>query len=676
MILLGLEVLVGTYIGTQVKSHFSKNTSSQHTATDPKNHQQLIESNQSSTSSEIAENEVQTNRYLNLSGVAVGLAAARFVYPPLLIPALILASYTTIPILKESKSSLDDKKIKNDLLNALVIVSCFATGYYLTVALVAGYYHLANKMVMKTKDRSEKMLKDIFGQQVDMAWIIVDGIEVNVPLESIKIDDVVVVGMGETIPVDGEIIDGIAMIDEHILTGEAMPVEKIKGAEVFASTLILSGKIQIKVKQTGSDTNIAKINQLFTDTTEFKSDVQTRAETIANDVATPLLASSILLAPFIGIPAATTILYSSPGNTIKLLASLQTLNKLAQAYQKGLLIKDGRALEALLNVDTVFFDKTGTLTSDQPVIGKIITFDEFSEQQVLAYSAAAEHKLTHPIALAILAEARAQNLDLPPVHNANYKMSYGISVESEGKNIKIGSSRFMNSENINLPTSIHTMQQHCDHEGYSLVLLAVNNTIKGAIEIQPQVRPEAEEVIKKLRTYGINHIAIVSGDRELPTRKLAEKLAMDAYYHDCLPQDKAQLIEQLQQQGKRICFIGDGINDAIAMKQADVSVSMFGATSISTDAAQVVLMSSGLNHLPYLFENAKELSGKIKQTLLVSAGYSVSNIFGAVFLHATVLFSFLVAGGFYVLGGIEYAAAKNNKQAVNKLVDDHCSDTS
>ncbi len=675
MILLGLEVLVGTYIGTQVKSHFNKSASSQHAVADTENHQQLVETDRAAPPGP-TETEIQINRYLKLSGVAVGLAAARFVYPPLLIPALILASYTTIPILKESKSSLDDKKIKNDLLNALVIISCFATGYYLTVALVAGYYHLANKMVMKTKDRSEKMLKEIFGQQVDMAWIIADGVEVNVPLESIKIDDVVVVGMGETIPVDGEIIDGMAMIDEHILTGEAMPVEKIKGSEVFASTLILSGKIRIKVRQKGSDTNIAKINQLFADTTEFKSDVQTRAEAIANDVATPLLASSILLAPFIGIPAATTILYSSPGNTIKLLASLQTLNKLAQAYQEGLLIKDGRALEALLNVDTVFFDKTGTLTSDQPVIGNITAFDGLSEQQVLAYSAAAEQKLTHPIALAILAEAREQKLDLPPVNNANYKMSYGISVESEGKNIKIGSSRFMESENISLPASIHAMQQHCDHEGYSLVLLAVDNTVKGTIEIQPQVRPEAEEVIEKLRACGIKHIAIVSGDREVPTRKLAEKLAMDAYYHDCLPQDKAKLIEQLQQQGRHICFIGDGINDAIAMKQADVSVSMFGATSISTDAAQVVLMSSGLGHLPYLFENSRELSGKIKQTLLVSAGYSVSNIAGAVFLHATVLFSFLVASGFYVLGGIEYAAAKNNKKAASQLVDNHCSDAS
>ncbi len=660
---MGIEILVGTYVGKRVIDRFQlKKTQHFQDDVHVETGKYLTKVSSKNLITSESDKEGKTNHYLKTSTLSIGLATASYVYPPIIIPALVLASYASIPILQESYKSLSQKKLQNDALNSLVVLSCFSTAHYITASLVAGYYHLADKMVDKTKNHSQGMLTDIFGQQLNTAWITKDNVETEIPLESVQINDIVVISMGQAVPIDGEIVEGMAMIDEHVLTGESMPVEKGEGDQVFASTLMLSGKIWVKVKHTGADTNISKISNMLTHTIDFKTDAQTRAETLANNVAQPLLGVGLLFAPFIGIPAATTILYSSPGNTIKLLNSLQTLTNLTQAYQQGVLVKDGRALENILKVDTVLFDKTGTLTSVQPEIGQIIPLDNFQERDVLIYAAAAEHKLTHPIALAILAKAQEWKLNLPAVENASYKMSYGITVELNGQIVKVGSARFMATEGITIPTIIKDAQEHCDKEGYSLVILAVNHIIKGAIEIHPQIRPEAIEIIQKLRNiYGIKYMAIVSGDREQSTKKLAEKLGMDAYFYDFLPQDKAELIEQFQQEGKTICFIGDGINDAIAMKKSNVSVSMLGATSIATDTAQVVLMNDGLTYLPYLFENAKLLDSKIKRTLLVSGGYSVTNFLGAVFLHATVLFSFLVASGFYILGGIEYAAGTKTR---------------
>lgn len=661
MVMLGLEILLATYVGTRITQNLqSKNKPD---TTNSVSKQELVVSLPSSlakvTNLLTPQTGEETDHYLKVSTLSLVLIVSSYLYPPIKILAIISASYATVPILRQSIKSLTEKEFKNDSLISLVSIGCFALGSYFTANLAAWFYHLGDKMVAKTQDHSQDILTDIFGQQPSTAWIAKDNVEIEVPLESIAIGEIIVISMGQIIPIDGEIINGVAMIDEHVLTGESMPVEKNKGNQVFASTLILSGKIKVKVTQTGVDTNIAKITDMLEHTIEFKTGLQTRAEQLTDNVAKPLLIIGTAFIPFVGIPAAMTILYSSPGSDIKVLTSLQTLNHLTQAYRQGILVKDGRALESLLKVDTVLFDKTGTLTSAQPKVGQIISCNSFPELEVLTYMAAAEHKLTHPIALAILAKAKSLKLDLPVVDNANYKMSYGITVELNQQVIKVGSIRFITAENINIPTIIKQTQERCDKEGYSLVILAIDGIVKGAIEIHSQIRPEVYQVIKQLRQHGIKYMAIVSGDREQPTKKLAEKLGMDGYFYDFLPQDKATLIEKLQQEGKQVCFIGDGINDTIAMKKTNVSVSMLGATSIATDTAQIVLMDGGIIHLPYLFEIAKHLDHKVKQTLLICGSYGITNLFGAIFLHASIMFSFTIGSIEYVVGVLNAQTPKN-----------------
>jgi len=651
MVLLGLEVLVGTYIGTRVFNHFKVKKNR------PKPNSGHLKLNQKATQISSlnitpTKTEKETDHYFKASTVSVGLVVGGYFYAPIRFLGILSTSYATVPILVETQKSLSERKLKNDLLIFLVSVGCFVMGQYLTATLAAWFYQLGNKMVEKTQNHSQEILTNIFGQQPKNAWILKDEVEIEVPLDTVQLNDIVVVDMGGVISIDGEIIKGMAMIDQHVLTGESMPVEKWVGEQVFASTIILSGKIWIKVEQTGLDTNLSKITHILTHTVEFKTYLQSRAEKWADNAAKPLLGIGAVFLPIVGIPPTMTILYSSPGSDIKVLASLQTLKHLTLAYQKGLLVKDGRALENLLKVDTVLFDKTGTLTSVEPEVGQIILCDDFQENDILTYAAAAERKLTHPIARAIVAKAEEFNLYLPDIDNASYQMSYGITVDINNKTIKVGSTRFMEMEGIIIPDKIKKAQAHCDTEGYSLVMLSVEHKIKGAIEIQPQVRSEASQVIQELRQRGIKHIAIVSGDRKQPTKKLAKTLGMDDYFYDFLPQDKAMLIEELQKEGKTVCFVGDGINDAIAMKKSDVSVSMLGATSIATDTAQVVLMDGGLSHLSYLFDISKQLDMKMKQTLFLCTGYGIANFCGAVFFHFTILYSFIIGTIEYSIGVI------------------------
>ncbi len=331
-------------------------------------------------------------------------------------------------------------------------------------------------------------------------------------------------------------------------------------------------------------------------------------------------------------------------------ASLGTLNHLNLAAHKGILVKDGRAIEYLTEVDTVLFDKTGTLTQEEPEVGQVIICDNYGKAEVLRYAAAAEYKLAHPIAKAILKKAKASNLTLPDIEDAQYQMGYGITVTLENRLIRVGSIRFMTMERIAIPEAMAEAIAHSHSEGHSLVMVAINDRLVGAIEMQASVRPEAKLIIEGLRQRGIKHIAIVSGDHKQPTQKLAEELNLDSYFHDILPEKKADIVEQLQKQGRSVCFVGDGINDAIALTKANVSISLGGAASIATDMAQVVLMDGSLSRLCDLFDISKSLDVNLRRSFLSVIVPSVINLTGIFLLHFGLLSVILIANAANAVG--------------------------
>ncbi len=618
------------------EKELAKKNEKELTKTDETNEKELIKKNQ--------KKNFQNNRKLSL--ISVGLAGARqFLYPSLAPLSLGIFIYTTIPYMRQvEKSLLKERKVNVDVLFFTADAMTLALSQYFTAAVGVWMIHEGTHAVEKAKDRSEKMLVDIFAQQPRNVWVLRDNIEVEIPLEQVKINDILVVNTGEVIPSDGIITDGFATIDQHALTGESQPVEKGIGDKVLASTFIMTGRVYMKVEKSGQDTTIAKVGQILKDSAHFKSNVQLKGEEWANKATLPMLLLSGVILPIFGPVSAIVFINSHIGVRVRIFAPLGTLNHIALAAHKGILVKDGRALESLNDIDTVVFDKTGTLTNEQPVVGTVILCDSYSEDEILTYAAAAERKFTHPIAKAIIQKAEDTQLTLPDIEESNYQIGYGVTVNWENRTVRVGSLRFMITEGLSIPDSIKEIESDIYNKGSSLVFVAVNDKVSGAIEIQPQVRPEVEGIIAGLRQRGIKHIAIVSGDHREPTKNLAEKLGMDEYYYDILPENKAEIVEQLQKEGRSVCFVGDGINDAIAMKKANVSISLAGATSIATDMAEVVLMDGSLSHVCDLFDVSKKLDSNLENTLLYSIVPGFINLSGAFLFHFSILTAFVVNG--------------------------------
>jgi len=332
------------------------------------------------------------------------------------------------------------------------------------------------------------------------------------------------------------------------------------------------------------------------------------------------------------------------------------LTYLNLASQQRILVKDGRSLQLLTKIDTIVFDKTGTLTLEVPHVALIHTCPSICEEQLLTYAAAAEYKQTHPIAKAILQAADERGLTLSAISDTKYEIGYGLKVSiptqkalltngtahgADTKVVRVGSARFMTMEGIIIPSDIKGLHEESQKSGHSFVYVAINDELAGAIELHATIRPEAKQVVSELRKRKMD-IVIISGDHEQPTKKLAQELGIDNYFAETLPENKAELISKLQEEGKSVCFVGDGINDSIALKKANVSISLRGASSAATDSAQIILMNQNLKQLICAFDVAQNFETNMKLNLTATIIPGVITVFGAFFLgfgiaHSVIL---------------------------------------
>jgi heavy metal translocating P-type ATPase len=577
--------------------------------------------------------EITVNHYLKAASVTAGVAITSLKFTTLtpLVPIGIL--YCSIPAYKRAyKSIFIDHKFSSYICDAILMAGLVIGGYYLMGSVSILMILFGHKLRLMTENHSKNTLKNLFGQQPRTVWLLVDGVEVETPFEQLPRHAIVVVNAGQIIPVDGHITQGYASVDQHKLTGESQPIEKEVGGQVLASTLVLAGKIYVQAEKTGQETAAAKIGEILESTADFRSTLVARGEAIADKATLPTLTLMVFCLPTLGLSSAMAVLTNMVGYKMRGFGPLSMLTFLNIASQKGILIKDGRSLELLKDVDTFVFDKTGTLTMEQPHIGHIHACNGVCANEIIQYAAAAEHGQNHPIARAILAVAAERGLDLPPIEHARYEVGYGIQVDLADRKISVGSHRFMALEGILIPAVIIEAQQKCDTYGHSLIMVAFNGKIVGAIELHATIRPEAYKVIEQLHQRNIATY-IISGDQEGPTRHLAQTLGIDNYFADTLPENKAALVEQLHREGRSVCFVGDGINDAIALKKAKVSVSMAGATTVATDTAQVVLLDGSLNQLVGTLDIAHDFEKNMKTNFLIATIPSLIFTGGILCLH-------------------------------------------
>lgn len=582
------------------------------------------------------------------------IIAGAVLLPPLTLLGLGGLAYLTVPIWKKGyKAVFQENQVDMSVLDSIALPGIFLTGHFVIAGAAYWLYALSQKLLLQTEDHSRKNLISAFEQKPKFVWLLRDNVEIEIPFDALKAGDIVVVNAGEVIPADGTIIEGVASVDQHMLTGESQPAEKSLGDKVFAATISLSGRICVQVEKAGQDTTAAQVAHILVSTIDFKSSIQSRGQQIADKSVFPTLVASGLALPVAGPMGSIAVMLSCPGDGVRIISPLTVLNFLRIASKQSILVKDGRALELLSRVDTVVFDKTGTLTEEQPHVGKIYPI-HCEENELLCYAAAAEYKQTHPIARAIIHAAKQRNLELPAINDAQYEIGYGIKVNINGKIIRVGSVRFMDMEHIAIPNEIAEVITKLRDVGYSFIMVAVDEQLMGMIELHATIRPEAKRVIQALKQRHLS-LYIISGDHETPTRQLANELGIEHYFANTLPENKASIIEQLQREGKVVCFVGDGINDSIALKKANVSISLSGASTIATDTAQIILMDASLNHLDQVFMLGYKLKSNLNTGLMTAIIPGLS-IVGGVFLLNMGVVGALIILNVGLVAGIANAA--------------------
>lgn len=595
---------------------------------------------------ELNPRQKQANYSLALGITGFGLALlSSVVAVPIGLVSAAIGLYIVAPWIQYAvHKTVHDRKLSAMHLMLLYFAGLWLGGYLAIGTAGLVLTALARKIRMFSEDRTRDELVNVFGRQPTQAWMLVDGIETEVPIEQVQAGDILVIDVSQTIPVDGVIVEGVASIDQHMLTGESQPAEKGVGDEVLAATVVLAGRIFVRVERAGAETTANQIGEIINRTARYRLSAEDKSMQMIDRATVPLLIGSGLGLILVGPVGAIAVLGCNHTIGMIGLTPLTLLNFLNESSRVGILVKDGDALEKLHEVDTFVFDKTGTLTVDQPHVVQIHTCSAYPEDEVLRLAAAAEHRQTHPIAQAIVAAAAERRIEVPQIADAHYDVGYGITVRvavdgADGRQgngsqlVRVGSSRFVEMEGIGVPDAMQALHATCQAQGHSLVFVAVEDQLVGALELKATVRAEARRVVDELHSRGMK-LYIISGDQEGPTRALAHDLGMDGYFANTLPEHKADLVEKLKAEGRKVCFVGDGINDAIALKKADVSVSLRGATTAATDTAQVVLMDADLSQILTLLELVERLQKNLNLNFNVAMGLSMVSATGVLFFHA------------------------------------------
>ena len=626
-----------------------------------RSHHAQLQNNLSGDVAALHPAERYANRRIGMGMTALGLALlGTWVFAPLTPLAIVVglaASSAKYPY--AYRQWKEKKRIGAIHLICIYSLYLWLGGYASIGALGAVLYGLTLKAKAVGEDQSRNNLLSMFQLQPDKVWVRTNGSEIEIPFVQLQIGDVLVVRAGQTIPVDGLVTAGAAAVDQHMLTGEAQPVEKRVGDSVLAATLIISGQVDVAVEKTSAETTAGKIAEVLNRTMKETKPASVSAVEAADKLALPTLALSAVSWPFIGTAGAVSIMGANTTTASYLSGSLAMLTYLNLAAQSGVLVKDARALEDLGGVDTIIFDKTGTLTLERPYVAEIHVLNQMDHEQVLKLAAAAEARQTHPIARSIMEAALKLHLNIPAIDDAHYDVGLGIKVRLAGPSgktapnsplIRVGSGRYLEMEGIIVPARVDTLIEACREQGHLLVMVAVDAEVIGCIELKPTVRPEAQAIVQGLRQRGLE-LYIISGDQDAPTRKLANDLGMTGYFANTLPEAKGQLVSRLASGGRKICFVGDGINDAIAMRQSQVSISLRGATTIATDTSQIVLMDGNLTQLINLFQLAEEFRTNLKFNLRFTSAVSVLAVSGILLAG----FTFAATEGLYsvaLFGGL------------------------
>lgn len=521
-------------------------------------------------------------------------------------------------------------KISSALLICIAMFAAIAIGDLFAAGEVVFIMAIGALLEEATTNRAKKGLKKLISLAPTKGRRLKDGKEEMIPAEEIRQGDILRILPGETIPVDGTIINGETSVDQSIMTGESLPVDKGVGEEVFCGTINRFGAIDISATKVGENSSLQKLIRMVQDAENKQAPMQRIADRVASWLVPVALLIAILAYVFTGnIVTAVTVLVVFCPCALVLATPTAIMAAIGQATKHGVIIKSGEALEKMGKVDTIAFDKTGTLTYGRLDVSDMISFDKsISETELLSLAASAEAKSEHPLGKAIVAYARAK--EVPLVESTAFRMTTGkgIFAEVDHRSLLCGNEKFLTENGVSIDNQMQSALERLRTQGKASILVAEGQKCIGVIALSDVLRPEAKDMVSRLSAMHTRTV-LLTGDHQKTADYFSQQVGISEVRAELLPEEKVQSIEELQAENHKVCMIGDGVNDAPALKTADVSVAMGSMGSdIAVDAAEIALMSDDISKIPYL----KRLSNATVNTIKASITLSMCINFVAIVL--------------------------------------------
>ena len=505
--------------------------------------------------------------------------------------------------------------------------------YFETAGVIITLILLGKSMEAVSKGRTSEAIKKLMGLAPKTATVIKNGKEIEISIDDVEENDIVLVKPGAKIPVDGEITEGFTSVDESMLTGESMPVDKKVGDSVFAATINKNGLIRFRATKVGDNTALAQIIKLIEDAQQSKAPIAQMADIVSGYFVPTVFV--IAIASFalwmlsgetlsFSLTIFVSVLVIACPCALGLATPTAIMVGTGKGAENGILIKGGEALETTHKINTIIFDKTGTITEGKPTVTDIITTGTVDSDSLLQITASAEKGSEHPLGEAIVKSAEDKGLELYPIEHFESITGQGINATIQGKQLLIGNIRLMQEMNI----AVEAVLKEADTlaaQGKTPMYIALDSKLAGIIAVADVVKPGSAKAVKKLMEMGIE-VAMITGDNRRTAEAIAKQVGITRVLSEVLPQDKSGEVKKLQQEGRRVAMVGDGINDAPALVQSDIGIAIGSGTDVAMESADIVLMHSDLMDVVTAIQLSKSTIRNIKQNLFWAFAYNVAGI--------------------------------------------------
>lgn len=512
-----------------------------------------------------------------------------------------IAIYKALAYFKAGIASLGNKRIDVPVLDATSIGVSLLRKEFNTASNIMLMLKISELLEDYTRQKVTLQLGDSLMNKFDKVWIYKDGQEQEIAMSDLKQGQTVIVQTGSMVPIDGEIIDGEAMVNESSFTGEPLSKRVTLNDTVYAGTLIEEGKIFVKVRNLQDESRIAKIIDMIDTNESLKASIQSKAEHMADAIVPYSFLGFFGVWAFTrNLTRATALLLVDYSCAIRLSTSISVISAMQEASMHNVLVKGGKHLESMKDANVIVFDKTGTLTHAKPVVLDVVPLQDYTREEVLKIAACLEEHFPHSVANAIVHQAEIENLKHREEHaEVKYVIAHGISTSLKGEDVIIGSSHFVfEDEGVEMTQEIKSLISSLESKGSSsLIYLAISKKLAGIISIYDPLKPEAKEVIQELRDIGFDKVIMLTGDSPSCAKTIAKQLNLDDFRAGILPEEKASYIESLKKEGNTVVMVGDGINDTPALSMADVSISLQDSSDIARELADITLVSNSLNDI-------------------------------------------------------------------------------